>query len=226
MPYSPDVLRQCQLLERAYGLTHSDDELLGVPSHHEQVVLQSLRCRTTPAIFLADAFDQWIPVIRRSAFAGIRPAQYRRDCRRVARWSRKDLDTWKDRLDRHMGLVASGRTAESRGEHVYGFAFDTISSKYALVTGFGSHGLALEQVLIDVFGPPARWRDNKPAIIKQRLPFFVGGLVIVDVPGLPTPVLQILEASAPPALLRATLRFIKRQRLFVPIDHEYRYLPG
>lgn len=225
--------RLADQLVTAYRTTHDEEAALAGVTDDQAVVLQAIRMRITPALFLSSQFEATLQTT--VPIDQYYPACSVRELRRLRRLSASQLEQLYEQLMQAEGYVwTDGQWVahpEGHGE-LAAYVFDPLTGQAMTRSGIGVHHLIVHS-LYDQIRPreighrfttmtrPERIRD-----FTTRMVGCVAGF-IVRLPGWTAPFLHLWdkEPELPWAEWRGNVRLVESQRLFLIVQHSGQPLP-
>lgn len=214
---------QATLLERAYAANYlgdSESDMLGVPSHNDQVVAEYIRIRLTPSALITLEFDWTIDRTPR-ILPQIERGLYEEEMNRLRLMGGVEREEFCYSMDRH----SRDSWGAGYGDDASGFSIDPETLEIATTHGFGEHEYVkkwLARRLAHI-----RAIRNKRDVIEELygpggdhdgvdLPF---GLIIENVEGFETPILRLwVGEMMSDENVKRIVEHIVSLRQYIPVD--------
>lgn len=222
-----EVAIQMSLLERAYAVNYLGDselDMLGVPSHNDQVVAEFLRIRLTPSAQIGNEFDRTIDRTPRK-LPQVGRRVYEEEINRIRLMGGVEREEFNYSLDRQ----SRGFLGVGCGQDASGFAIDPETLEIATTNGFGEHGLAktwLARRLSHI-----RAIRNGTSSIEEYYGCGIeaglaSGLIIANVEGFETPILRLWVGDMSDRETRRVVARIISLRQYIPVEVNGELLEG
>ncbi len=232
------ISRQLQEAYHFNYLKNDDEKMLGTPDFNHQLVAEALRIKLLPTELIKIEFDDTL-TISTPSFTAVTNDEYEKAIKKCYKLSATEKNSLVIALRKEEGwerdeqggetLIHTGCTAK-----VTAFAIDPVTMEYTTIHGAGTHSLMAIQKL-------ARKIESIEALLKRKSRYeftleesgeckqrILGGLIFSDIcDWLKIPLIQFsMIDECPPKDFSKVIRFIKKEKMFIPIDHKGNVIEG
>jgi hypothetical protein len=177
------------ILEKAYENNLKNEERFAVSSLADGIIIEALRFRLLPPELVKEEFDDAAKNINVQQSVFLQDLDD--ECRKIEKMSQKEREQFRVLLESLFSEV-------SLGPNVSGFIINTLTSEYAISSGWGNHHLAmlnLENRIERFESLKQNNRSLKCNLERSRRSFFAEGLIFNKVPGFRNAILRIWESD-------------------------------
>lgn len=213
---------------RHHYLNSQEDKMLGTPDNNHIIVAEALRLRLFPCNF-REEFDDTIPS-RPQKFLSIESSVYDAEVKRVEEMSEQERQYLKNKILQLRGYENGYKARMGCSINVNGFAIDPITLETLTTTRSSEHYYAGQKLAnrIKIIESLKKGKDyfylSKEEIndCHYRL---ITGLIFFKIENFETPLLQFFEDNNKDDFEKV-IKFILKQKMFIPIDYEINVLKG